>query len=261
MKQGSFNALKFAVCLILIAGIAVSTAFGQDKTVDFVSVMLEDFSHGTHHEWTVGNRTFAYNYSWKLDASKFATETAEEGAFPKLTYVDSYPQAVYGYNRGGLNIQSLGIWGKFDRRGYNWVDLYPVSGDDEEPFEIPLPGRVSYFDSWIWGSNLNYYIEIYVRDYQGIVHNIYLGSLAFQGWMNLRVRIPANIPQTKRVLPVLAGLHFVKFRIWTTPLERVDNFYIYIDHFKILTDAFEEMFDGDELTDPDRIRELWADAR
>ena len=257
MKQGSFKALSFAVCLILMAGMAVSTAFGDELTVDYTSVTLEDFSGDSLHEWTIGSKTYSYDFTWKTDASKFASEIDGE-KFPKLAYVPSYPMALYGMNREGKDIKSLGIWGKFDRRGYNWIDLYPVSGDDDEPFEFPIPGRISYFDMWVWGSNLNYYMEVYLRDHQGVVHNIYLGSIAHQGWKNLRVKIPTSIPQYKRVLPRFTGLSFIKFRIWTTPLERVDNFYIYLDHFKVLTDTFESLFDGDELTDPDLIQEYWA---
>ena len=74
----------------------------------------------------------------------------------------------------------------------------------------------------------------------------------------MRIKIPTSIAQSKRIQPRLASLSFVKFRIWTTPLERVDNFYIYLNHFKILTDTFESLFDGDELADPDRVQELWA---
>jgi hypothetical protein len=172
--------------------------------------------------------------------------------------------ALFGINRNNLDIHSLGLWGKFDRRGYNWIDLYPSvpgsgqGGIDPEPFEIPMPGRIQSLDLWVWGSNLNYYIEAYFRDYQGIVHAVYLGDLAFQGWKNLRVKIPNSIPQSKRVLPVYAGLSFVKFRIWTTPAERVDNFYIYFNQWKVLTDTFETNFDGDDLADPDNIQQIWA---
>ena len=259
MKQGGFKALSFAVCLILLAGIAVPTAFGDENTIDFESLVLETFNNDPNHEWTIGSKTYQYDFTWAVDASKFATQT-DDDSFPKLTYVPSWPIAYYGTNREGKDINSLGIWGKFDRRGYNWIDVYPVSGDDDEPFEIPIPGRLSYLDMWVWGANLNYYIEIYLRDYQGVVHNIYLGDIAHQGWKNLRVRVPTSIPQSKRVLPRLAGLSFIKFRIWTTPMERVDNFYIYFNHFKVLTDTFESLYDGDELADPDRVQELWASS-
>ena len=257
MKQGSFKALSFTISLILLAGMAVFSAFGDEKTIDYESVVVESFGDQTSHEWTIGNKTYSYDFSWKLEASKFATQYGDD-IFPKMTHVPSWPMALYGTNREGRDLQSLGIWGRFDRRGYNWIDVFPVTGETEEPFEIPLPGRISTVDMWVWGSNLNFYIEAYFRDYQGVVHSLYLGDTNYAGWKNMRIRIPTNIAQSKRILPKLASLSFVKFRIWTTPLERVDNFYIYLNHFKILTDTFESLYDGDELADPDRVQELWT---
>jgi hypothetical protein len=257
MKQGSFKAVSLVICLILIAGMAVSDLFGDENTVDYEAIVLDTFDGNSAHEWTIGSKTYQYDFTWKVDASKFATKS-DEDQWPKLTYVPSWPMALFGTNREGKDLKSLGIWGKFDRRGYNWVDVYPVSGDSDEPFEIPIPGRISYLDMWVWGANLNYYVEAYFRDYQGVVHNIYLGAIGHTGWKNMRVHIPTNIRQSKRVLPRLAGLTFIKFRIWTTPLERVDNFYVYFDQFKVLTDTFESLFDGDELADEDRVNELWA---
>ncbi|MDR2618184.1 MAG: flagellar filament outer layer protein FlaA [Treponema sp.] len=236
---------------------AVSDLFGDENTVDYEAIVLDTFDGNSAHEWTIGSKTYQYDFTWKVDASKFATKS-DEDQWPKLTYVPSWPMALFGTNREGKDLKSLGIWGKFDRRGYNWVDVYPVSGDSDEPFEIPIPGRISYLDMWVWGANLNYYVEAYFRDYQGVVHNIYLGAIGHTGWKNMRVHIPTNIRQSKRVLPRLAGLTFIKFRIWTTPLERVDNFYVYFDQFKVLTDTFESLFDGDELADEDRVNELWA---
>jgi hypothetical protein len=243
MKHGSFK----VVCLIIWGCITALSAFGDEYTVDLESIVLEPFD---------GNS----DYVWKTDASKFATKT-EDQSFPQTTYVEAWPIAAFGYNRDGKDIKSLGIHGRFDRRGYNWIDIYPTSGadgDDAGPAEIPIPGRIRYLDMWVWGSNLNFYIEAYVRDYQGVVHNIRLGTIAHTGWKNLRAMIPGNIPQSKRILPRYAGLSFVKFRIWTQPVEKVGDFYIYFKQFKVLTDTFESLFDGDELADPDRVQELWA---
>jgi hypothetical protein len=238
---------------------AVFSAFGDEKTTDFTAIILDSFDGDTAHEWTVGSKTYSYDFSWKLDASKFASKLDGDD-YPKLTYVPSWPMALFGTNRDGKDLKSIGIWGKFDRRGYNWIDLYPSTGegDDEEPFEIPLPGRVNYLDMWVWGANLNFYIDAFFRDYQGVVHSVYLGNIGHTGWKNMRVQIPNNIAQSKRILPKLAGMTFVKFRIWTTPMERVDNFYVYLDQFKVLTDTFETYFDGDELADPDRVQEIWS---
>jgi len=113
---------------------------------------------------------------------------------------------------------------------------------------------------WVWGANHNFYIEAFVRDLRGVVHVIKLGDINYRGWRNLHARIPPNIPQTRRVLPTSAPLHFVKFRIWTQPTERVDDFFVYFKNLKLLTDLFEAYFDGDDLADPEIVRELWADA-
>jgi hypothetical protein len=163
-------------------------------------------------------------------------------------------------NREENDYKSLGVWGKFDRQGYNWIDIYPTAadgGDDAGPAEIPMPGRLQTMDIWVWGSNFNYTLEAYFRDVNGNVHIIPMGSLNFQGWKDVYVKIPPNIPQAKRILPALAPLHFIKFRVWTPPTEPVADFRIYFDQFKVLTDTFETLFDGSELTSPERIQELW----
>ena len=263
MKHGSFRAVRLVVFLFFMLSLMAFSAFGDENTTDFLSIIMEDFTGETAHQWTFGGRVYSYDYEWAVDASKFATKIDDE-SYPKLTTVEAWPMALFGINKAQLDLKSLGIWGKFDRRGYNWIDVYPAvpgtggNGEDPEPFEIPIPGRLQYLDMWVWGSNMNLYMEAYVRDYNGVVHCLYMGDLAYQGWRNLRVRIPNNIMQSKRVLPRLAGLSFVKFRIWTTPVERVDNFYVYFNQLKILTDTFESLFDGDDLADPDNVQEIWA---
>lgn len=242
MKYSSFK----VVCLIFLACITAFSAFGDEKTVNLESRILESFDGDS-------------DYDWRLEASKFASKT-ENDTFPKITTVDAWPLAIFGSNREGKTLKSLGIWGRFDRRGYNWIDVYPVAkgaGDGAEPAEIPMPGRVKDIDIWVWSPNFSYYIEAYIRDYLGVVHILYMGNLGFEGWRNLLTPIPNNIPQSKRNLPRLESLSFVKFRIWTQPTERVDNFYIYLDQFKILTDTFESLFDGDELANPQRVEEIW----
>jgi hypothetical protein len=245
MKHGGFKAF----CLIVMVSIAGASAFGDENTVNLESRILESFDGDS-------------SYEWRTVASKFATKT-DDGAYPRVSLISTWPSALFGNNRDGVDLKSLGIMGKFDRRGYNWIDIYPVAtggGETADPEEIPVPGRATYLDLWVWGSNLNFSIEAYLRDYRGVVHVINMGNINYTGWKNLRANISNNIPQAKRILPHLAGLKFVKFRIWTQPLEQVDNFYIYFDQFKVLTDTFETIYDGDELTNPERIQELWADT-
>jgi hypothetical protein len=259
MKYGSIK----AVCLVILACIAVLSVSADEVTVDLTSVVLAHFNGETGHEWFDGRHQRNFEFSWALAASKFATRTTDadgnEANFPRLAYIDAWPIALFGYNRDGREIKSLGINGRFDRMGYNWVDLYPVNAEDgRTPFEIPMPGRVRYMDLWVWGSNLDYYIETYVRDHRGVVHRLHLGRINYPGWRNLRVNIPNHIPQGRRVLPSHAPLSFVKFRLWTQPTERVDNFYVYFKQLKILTDTFESLFDGNELADPDLVPQFWA---
>jgi hypothetical protein len=233
--------------------------FSDENTVNLEARILESFDGDS-------------NYDWRLVASKFASKIGED-TFPKLIFAETWPQALYGTNRAGKELKSLGVWGKFDRRGYNWIDIYPVEKDgDDTPAEIPIPGRAQYLDMWVWSASFNYYIEAYIRDYQGVVHSLNLGNIGHQGWKNLRTWIPSNIRQGKRALqdpsrPTVQTaqgnatyLKFVKFRVWTQPVEQVGNFYIYFDQFKVLTDTFESLFDGDELADPEHIQELWGGA-
>jgi hypothetical protein len=236
--------------------VAVVSAFGDENTINLESLVLDSFDGES-------------GYVWQVQASKFASQTDGE-TFPKLAYVSAWPSAVFGYNPAPEqreSLKSLGIWARFDRRGYNWIDVYPTregdSGDGENgpaPAEIPIPGRVRQLDLWVWGSNLHYRLEAYVRDHLGIVHILDFGSIYHTGWKNLRVPVPASIPQEKRVLPRLASLTFVKFRIWTPPAEPVNNFYVYLDQLKIYTDTFETHYDGEELGDPEHVQELWSSA-
>lgn len=248
MKQYRF----LAACIVLFTCIAVSSVFGDQQTISLESIIIDPFDGSS-------------DYEWKHFESKFATKGEDEdSSFPKLAYVSAYPVALrYLHRDSEDDVKSLGVWGKFDRQGYNWIDLYPVQKEGEEdagPYEIPLRGRVQLLDIWVWGARLNYYIEAYVRDYRGVVHVIPMGDIGFAGWKNLRANVPTHIPQSKKQLPDIANLKFVKFRIWTRPTEKVDNFYIYFNRFKILSDTFESFFDGDELADPANVQKLWDEG-
>jgi hypothetical protein len=240
------------VCLLAVIGFTAAGAFGDEKTTVLEDRVLDTFDGDSAYEW-------------RTAASRFATRSETDGNFPKVSYAASVPLAIRRINRDAENPMSLGLWGRFDRKGYNWIDIYPVkkpdgggaAAADAPPFEIPIPGRAKSIDAWVWGSNYNYYLEAYVRDYQGIVHTIYMGNIAYEGWKNLMAPIPGSIPQIKRYLPRLTGLTFVKFRLWTVPNELVDNFYVYIDHLKVLTDTYESIYDGDDLVDDEFIQKTW----
>ena len=261
MKYGIIK----AVCLVILGCMVAMSAAADGSTVNLTSIILESFNGETNHQWFDGRHSRSYDFSWAMNASRFATSTTDadgaEVSFPVSTYVQAWPIALYGHNRdGSRELRSMGINGRFDRQGFNWIDIFPVQMDGTTPFEIPMPGRVQYMDLWVWGANHDFYLEAFVRDYQGIVHRIWLGHTRHAGWRNLRAHIPRHIRQEKLILPALAQLNFVKFRLWTNPTERVDNFFVYLNQFKILTDTFETFFDGDDLADPDLNQEFWANS-
>jgi hypothetical protein len=252
-------------CLVVFISLPVAWAFSDANTVELQSKILDNFD-GT--PYTVDGEE--YNYTWKVNGSKFSTKT-ENQTFPIASPITTAPQALLRQNP---NIKSLGIQGAFDRFGYNWIDIYPTLSDGEgQPVEIPLEGRTRFVDVWVWGSNLNYSLEIYIRDNRGMIHTIPMGSLRYAGWRNLRATVPSWIPMVANVLPRSTHVTtFVKFRLWTNPEEKtfvdlkrdgngniteIVPFYVYLSQLKVLADIYETVYDGDELAYPKKIEELW----
>ncbi|HET6487940.1 MAG TPA: flagellar filament outer layer protein FlaA, partial [Spirochaetia bacterium] len=112
-------------------------------------------------------------------------------------------------------------------------------------------------DLWIWGSNYNYWLDLYLRDYQGIDHVLHFGSLRFVGWKDLTVDIPSSIPQSRTYIPRYEGMVMTKLVMWTAPDEKVDDFFLFVDEINCLTDIFESRFDGEDLADPTYLNNLW----
>jgi hypothetical protein len=201
------------------------------KMEDIRSIVLDDFEDN--------------DYNWQVSASRFAVEE-----FPKLKMsVEGAPIALSGSYAESENSYVMGVRASFTRKGYNRVWIYPES-------EIVIPGAAKKVDVWVWGANYFYNLEVHLRDYRGIVHKLSLGSLHFIGWRNLSVQIPRQIPQFIRYLPMEKPLTLVRFVIWTEPNERVDDYIIYFDHLKVLTDVYRERFDGDVLADESRT--IWS---
>ncbi|MBI9103414.1 MAG: flagellar filament outer layer protein FlaA [Spirochaetales bacterium] len=195
---------------------------------------------------------------WLVRGSKFISED-----YPRQTYAPAWPDALHGVNREEVDYQVLGVNARFDRQGYNYLEFIPVkTGDDGEVVANPLEieGRVKYLDMWIWGSQFDYYVDVHIEDYTGVVWTLNLGDINYTGWRNLRVEIPHYIPQSETYIPYLKSLKLVKFVVWTRPSERVADFYMYFDQIKVLTDTFESTFDGDDLTWPDKTESIWSEV-
>ena len=193
---------------------------------------------------------------WIVQGSKFTTKD-----FPQTSIVRTWPDSLFGRNPEKKDLFALGIHSRFDRKGYNSIEIIPAKkGSDGKlvPTTLPLPGRMKSIDLWVWGSNYNYTMDVHLRDFEGIDRVLHLGSLQFAGWRNMSTTITGNIPQSRRYIPRFQALELTKLVIWTTPNERVDDFYIFLDEVKVLTDLFETRFDGDNLADPKALDELWA---
>ncbi len=193
--------------------------------------------------------------SWIVQGSKFATQ-----GYPDWKLVKTWPEAVYGRNKDNRDLLAMGIHSKFDRKGYNYIEIIPAEKDSSGnlvPKAIPIPGKVKRMDLWVWGSNYNYSMDVFIRDYRGIDHVLHMGSLQFVGWKDLSVTIPGSIPQSRRYIPSYAGLELTKLVIWTAPDEKVDDYWVFIDELSILTDTYVNRFDGENLADPDYLNQLW----
>jgi hypothetical protein len=241
MRPGlrAFLGTVLGVALMFTASIAM----GDELTQAIASRNLVSFDNPATAE------------NWIVQGSKFATP-----GYPQMEIIRAWPEALYGRNKDNKPLFSLGIHSKFDRKGYNYIEIIPAAKDSSGklvPQAIPIPGRVKSIDMWVWGANYDYSLDVFLRDYQGIDHTIHMGSLQFAGWKNLVAPIPSVIPQSRPYIPRYAGLVITKFVIWTAPTEKVDDYYFFLDEVNCITDLFETRFDGEDLADPDSLNALW----
>lgn len=251
MKLGfKTSSILLSVALLLCFS---SFAVANNVTVSLVSRVLQSFD--PNEVDTPNART------WKLFPSKFGIDR-DGNSMWEMQLISAWPEALFGKNREKDEFRVLGLHGKFLRKGYNSVEIVPGTGEGENfrPVPLPIPGRVDMLDLWVWGSNHKYYMEAHVRDQEGVDHVLPLGSIKHIGWKNLRTKFPTSIPQTWTYVPRYRQLIITKLVLWTRPEEKVDDFYMYIDHIKVLTDLFEASYDGDELAEKDRLQEIWGSA-
>jgi hypothetical protein len=240
-----------------MACIVAASGFTDEPAHSFETIILETFDHGDQAQ-----------YDWKVEGSKFITKT-DAVTYPRVAYANEYPSSLFiskdGKDENGNTLNSLGINGAFDRNGYNWIDVYPVLLEDDpatnknagDPTEIPLRGKTNSISMWVWGANLDYSVDVYIRDYQGIVYRLKLGDINYTGWRKLRANVPTSIPQSHKSAPYLRPIKLVKFRIWTTPREQVSDFYVYFDHLTALTDVYELNYDGSAIENSATRADIW----
>ena len=236
MKQKAFTAV---VAAALLFGALVVPVSAQDRPINYETYIVDSFDNTGDVDWT-----------WIAAGSRFVAD-----GYPVVKYFDGMPSSmrlIQSDPDGEYKV--LGVTFKFNRQGDNWVDIFPVMANEDgedAPYEIPFRGIVSRLDMWVWGSGYMYQLEILLRDYQGRVHSLPMGWLNYEGWKNLAVNIPTSVPQTSRYLGEDTNLKFVGFRIRTSPRERVDNFEVFFDQIRVLTDTYQTSFDGYEFVGSD----------
>jgi hypothetical protein len=199
---------------------------------------------------------------WYVRGSKFIAE-----GYPLVTYVNAWPEAVFGSNRDGADLRVLGTKAAFDRTGYHYLEFFPVAENQSgelEPVTLSLPGRVREIELWAWGANFDYYLEMHIRDYWGRVYVLHLGDLRYVGWRNLKASIPIYIPQAGGHITdggFAKQLELVKIVLWTRPSESVSGFSFYLDQIKVLTDTYVTRFDGDDLAEAETAQEIWTNVQ
>jgi hypothetical protein len=230
MKQGGL----IIAGLVLMFTMIVMPVMAEDPHVNYETYIVDNFdSQGT--EWT-----------WLAAGSKFVTK-----GYPQLKYFDGMPNAIRVTQADPAGkYQFLGMEVKFDRKGDNWVDIVPMKKNAEgkdAPYEIPFKGRIARLDLWVWGANYAYELEALVRDCNGRVHTLEFGPVTHEGWKNMSVAMPNNLQQVSPYLNGQQYATFVAFRLRTRPTERVDDFKIFFDQFKALTDTYMPSYDGFDL--------------
>ncbi len=228
---------------LVFAGIALILLFAMTP-------LTGEKSAANLQTYTIDSFDNAEELEWKYDASgsKFVVD-----GYPKLTYTKGLPRPLEIMHEDKNNAKVLGMEVKFNRKGNNWIDIYPTKEGDngKELYEVPFKGIIKRLEIWVWGAGYLYDLEVLVRDCEGRVHTLPMGCVNFKGWKSMTVSVPTNIPQASKYLGNKNKLTLVSLRVRTHPAERVDDFKIFFDDFKALSNMYVDSFDGFELAETD----------
>lgn len=230
---------------------------GEKEAMNLQTFVISDFGDAKDQ---------SNNIVWNVRFSRFAkpADPMKEMSEPdtnacKAEYFQAKPLGI-PMEMEASQKWSLGIKAQFIRKGYNWLEVYPVKADSGimangkpnpsmkgKPTFIELVGVVKSLDMWVWGGNYRYWLEFYLTDYKGFLNRLSAGDLAFVGWRNVRTKVPDYIPQAEYHVPFLRALKMSMIKIWANPTERADQFYVYLDYMQVQTDVYMQRFNGDDL--------------
>ena len=226
-------ALLFALCI---------PAFSQPNSKSQETFLIDNFdSVGEQNYFVEGE---SYSWEWTVNASRYVAE-----GYPKYATFSGIPNSLKVFQKSEDEPKVLGVSTAFNRKGDNWMEIVPVR--DGKTFEIPFVGTVDHLDFWVWGANYLYYLEVILRDADGRVHVLPACNLRYNGWKNVVVKIPGWMTQHSRLRSGPKNLSFLGFRIRTDAAEYVDDFTVYFDNLKYMSNSLSFIFDGYELKEQD----------
>ncbi len=234
---------RFIIAFILILSLG---SLGAEDVLRYTSKLLDTFDNfDPATEWVVtGSRRIADEY-------------------PRVSYINAWPTALYGYNTENADLRVLGVEAAFEQRGYNYLEILPIERLSDGSYEkrpIDLPGDTIGVSMWVWGSNYDFTLEIHVRDYRGMVHQVPMGRMNYHGWRQLTATIPTSIPRVDPYEFNFARLYLDKIVLWTEPREPVNGFFVYFDDLQALSRTNTRVVDGGELTVPEIRQNRWEEA-
>jgi len=268
MKYSAFFALSFAFLFASAGALAAQPSSRSVETIiidsfdDENGVEVKDYAARAHlSEQDIydaqpsradGGAIEPERWTWKVQASRYVTggpasKTKDKGTFPLWEYFEGIPNSLRSLHAQDAPAKILGVQVKYDRKGANWFEVYPSDGPDGTALEIPLTGTVKQFDFWVWGAKYRYKLELLVRDAEGRVIAVPVGSLNFEGWKNFIVPVPSGILQHSRHRSGPETMNFVGFRVTSDPLEYADDFVIYFDELRYVTSVLSNIYDGYDL--------------
>jgi len=210
--------IVFFSVVILFASLLVLNAA---KLENVQSVTVEDF-----------NQQWSYVASKDEDKNKTQIKIIDGGANNAYLLGDK--------SAGNDQKKCMAAKTGFNHRGYNWIAFIP-----NKP--VVLPGRAEKLQVWVLGMKYDYNLEVWLRDYKGVMHKIDMGSLNFEGWGSLIRNIPASIPQQEETYPKDRPLSIVKIVLRASPTERADRLYVFFDQINVYSDVYQKYFDGMDL--------------
>lgn len=131
-------------------------------------------SANSSESYVIDNFDTEKDWKWTVTASRFIAE-----GFPKYGYFKGIPNSLKPFQSEDTEAKVLGVQTSYLRKGDNWFEVFPTI--DGKNYEVPFIGYAKQIDFWVWGAGYNYYLEVLVRDANGMVHVLPAGSLTFSG--------------------------------------------------------------------------------